>query len=177
VPVAEPSGEYTATCSVDLSPAFGTIVSERKITITRPPADILDRRLEELRSEDENTRRAAAIDLSYFENDGERVFPALLECFKSAKGPLRSTALLSMGSYPEQIAAQSALFVKLLLDEKESESIHRSAAYYLAQYAPIDGNVQKALDKTKEAYKESRYSGTFEYYANLYKKRAKDADG
>jgi len=174
VPVAEPSGEYTVTCSVDLSPLFGKIVSEKEITITRPPADILEQRLGELRSDDYQIRLAAAYDLAHFDDEGERVLPALLSCFGSAEGSLRSAAFNSMGSYPEQIAAHFEFFLKIVRSKKEVDRLRSRAASYLAWHAPIDERVQKALEAANEALKESRYGQSIIHYLNYYRSRANE---
>lgn len=174
MPVAEPSGEYTVTCSVDLSPLFGKIVSEQTITITRPPNNILDQRLAELRSDDEQTSRTAAYDLAYFEDDGERVFPALRACFGKAEGSVKSAALSSMRTYTEQIAKHPDFFLEIVGNGKLSESDRSSAARYLAWHAPIDARIQKTLEETAEALKDTRYGQSITYYLEYYERRKKD---
>ena len=86
MPVAEPSGEYEVDLSVDLSAVYSNLTDRQTLTITQPPADILDRRLAEVKSEDVNTRRAAVSDLAFFAKDGDRVFPALVACGANIPG-------------------------------------------------------------------------------------------
>jgi len=175
VPVAEPSGEYTVTCSVDLSPLFGKIVSEKKITITQPPADILEKRLAELRSDNEQTRISAAHDLAHFQKDAERVFPALQTCFGSADDPLKNAAFNSMGSYADQIAVHFEFFIKILGDSKHHDSIRARTVMYLSGYGPIDPRIQTALDEAKEALKASDLGPSLKYYIDHYASRSKEA--
>ena len=64
--MAVPSGKYEVVASVDQAPLFGEIRGKARVGVTVPGEEILEQRLEELKSEDAGVRRTALIDLRYF---------------------------------------------------------------------------------------------------------------
>jgi HEAT repeat protein len=174
VPVAEPSGEYQVRCSVDLSPAYGKIEGKKTVTITRPPEDILERRLEELASEDASVRRIAAMDLSFFPKNGKRVFPALLACLDEADESVRMNAIIAMNSFGDQIKRHSAILIKMLRNEKEQVYCRSRIAYYLGRHAPVSEEVEQALKAAAASVKGSNYEQSFTYALERYKHRVQE---
>jgi HEAT repeat protein len=176
VPVAEPSGEFETKCSIDLSPVYGTIEETKTVTITQPPADILDKRLAELESEDAGVRSMAASDLAFFEGEGERVFPALVTCLGDGSEGVRTSALYSLYSYPEQIAANHGVFLKMVRDTELEGRFRERAAFYLGRFGPAgDREILKVLEEALKSQKENP-EGQFSMYAYAiqeYKRRMK----
>ena len=115
MPVAEPSGEYLVHCTLDLSPHFGKLETKNTITLTRPPKNILDLRLAELKSGDKEVRLSAATDLYYFTDHGDRVFPALISLLEDPDEDLRQEALYAMGGFPDQIRDHMDLYIKIVV--------------------------------------------------------------
>jgi HEAT repeat protein len=173
VPVAEPSGEYDLLCSVDLSPLYGKIEEKKSVAITQPPADILDRRLAELESEDVGVRSTAASDLAYFEGEGERVFPALLTCLDDPEEDVAQSALYSLYYYPVQIKAHTEYFLKLLCDMEKPQRFQERAAYYLGRYGDASAKVEKALEEAVKANENPSSSRRLEYALNNCRQRMK----
>jgi hypothetical protein len=162
------------TCTLDLSPAYGKIEEKKTVSITRPSPDILDRRLEELKSKNAGTRRTAAMDLSYFPEEEKRVFPALVACLDDADEGVRMNVLNSMGSYGNQIKQHASVLIELLENGKELEYCRGRAAYLLGMHAPVSEEVEKALTSAAEAMK----GGTYEQYVmnalDRYRRRAQE---
>jgi hypothetical protein len=173
VPVAEPSGEYQVLCTLDLSPLCGKLETINEVTIIQPPADILDRRLAELNSEDENVRLQAVRDLYFFEDHGDRVFPALLTRYVDSGEAQRIEILSSMGSFPDHIKDHIDLFIEIVNNRDESGDVVDFAAYYLGQYGPRDDRVEKALEDAAAAHSESDFSESMKYALERYRKRVK----
>ncbi|MBI4879629.1 MAG: HEAT repeat domain-containing protein [Planctomycetes bacterium] len=173
--MAEPSGEYQVDLSVDLSPIYGKIEDRQTIAISRPPADILERRLAECASDDAAARRRAAQDLAYFKDDGERVFPALIRCLDDADEGVRSAAVYSMGRYPEQIAEHPEAMIRVLGDERLDASRRGYAAYLLSEHGPLTEPARAALSAAKERASDddrSRFASALERFEERAKARA-----
>ncbi len=151
MPVAEPSGEYQLDLSLDLSPIYGTIEDRQTVTVSQPPADILDRRLAECASDDAATRMFAVRDLAYFRENGDRVFPALARCLDDADGSVREAVVYSMGRFPEQIAQHSEAVMRALGDASMDASRRGYAAYLLSEHGPLTEQVSEALTAAAEA--------------------------
>jgi len=173
VPVAEPSGEYEIACSVDLSPVFGKIENKTTVTITQPPADILDRRLKELESDDVDTGVKAARDLSYFEKDGARVFPALLAHLDDPDESIRMSVFSAMTRYTDQIKDHVDIFLEILGNKEESDYFRQMSASCVSYYAALSADVEEALKQALESYKGHDYESAFKYYLERYQERMK----
>jgi len=178
VPVAEPSGEYSVNCSIDLSPLYGKIEERKSVAITQPPADILERRLAELDSKEANERIAAARDLAYFEGQGERAFPALLTCLEDPVESVATSALYSMNSYSDQIAKHHDVFLQMLRNQKTLPRFRDRAAYYLGRFAPADSaEVLEALEEAKKLLDDLTKGRMIEYGLTQFRKRMDAAGG
>lgn len=173
MPVAVPSGEYTLASSVDLTPAFEKIESETTIRITQPPPDILDKRLEELESNDVEVRNKAAKDLAYFEEEGEHVFPALLAHLDDPDQSVRVNAMEAMASYPDQLKMHSKVFLKLLRDRESEKYLRSVAAEYLGRHAPLEDEVKKALEKAAISFVNDPLAQFFLRARDNYRRRVK----
>lgn|GEM_PF-2414117 len=171
MPVAEPSGGYDLLCAVDLSPLYGKIEEKHSIVITQPPADILDRRLAELESENPVVRSTAVRDLAYFEGQGPRVFPALAACLDDPSEAVATSAIYSLYYYPEQIKANPACFLKVLRNREKPQQVRNRAAYYLGRFAPKNAQIEKALKKAVEALEDPSSNGTLVYALKQYRDR------
>jgi HEAT repeat protein len=146
VPVAVPTGSYELRASLDLSPVLGVIEHAETLIVTRPPADILDRRLEELSSENGSVRRTAVYDLRYFPEDGERIVPFLLNCLKDREGSVRLAALSVLTAFPKEAAEHVDVYLAILGGGDAVVKYERaSAAYLLGRVAPKSEEVEKAL--------------------------------
>ena len=175
MPVAEPSGEHSVKIFLDLSPFYGKIEDERTVKIIRPPADILEQRLAELKSEDPQVRRTAALDLAYFQDAGDRVFPALTACLQDPEEQVRTYAVYSMGRYPKQVEKKADVFLEILRDESFSKNLKARCALLLGRYGPLTGEVEKALEKAGEAFRGDRSALTVEYALKRFEARKKEA--
>lgn len=173
MPVAVPSGEYTLASSVDLTPAFEKIESETTIRITQPPPDILDRRLGELESGDAEVRNKAAMDLAYFEEEGERVFPALLDHLDDPDQSVRVNVMEAMGYYPDQLRKHSKVFLELLRDRENEKYLRSVAAEYLGRHAPLKDEVRKALEKAAISFVNDPLAQFFMRARDSYRRRVK----
>ena len=152
MPVAVPAGEYELHASIDLGTPFGVIEDVTTVTIAPPSADILEKRLKELESEDSEVRRLALIQLRYFRSDGEKVVPALLGRLEDKDPTIRMVALSVFSAFPQQAKEHLDLFLGLLRAElgvSLSEKVQ--AAYLLARHAPWDEEVLAAILKAEEA--------------------------
>ena len=145
MPVAVPTGEYTLLYSLDLSPVFGVLEYEETVEIAQPPADILEKRLEQISSEDATARRAAIADLRYFPDEGERIVPALVAALKKADDSARPLILSVLSAFPAQAAEYLDTFLGILETGKGYEPVY--AAQLLARMAPADEMIRKAMEK------------------------------
>jgi hypothetical protein len=144
VPVAVPTGSYEVTARVDLTPLFGVVETTRTVELTRPPADVLDRRLAELSAEKEAVRRTAAYQLRYFPDDGERIVPALLTRLEDEESSVRLAALSVLGSFGDEAAEHVDRYLAILESGKTSYE-KASAANLLGRVAPASETVERAL--------------------------------
>lgn len=169
MPVAEPSGEYSVVCRVDLSHLFSKIEETKTLSITRPSPDILEKLLAKLASDDSLTRLEAATELGYFQKHGDRVFPALVESFKIDDDNLRQNLMYSMANYPDQIEKQTTFFLKVLANKELPERIREYSAYCLGEHGAISPDVEKAL----EAAAANKKGGLETYALQSYQRRKK----
>jgi hypothetical protein len=142
-----PAGEYRLAVSLDLSPLFGAVNAETDISVTPPPADILSRRIAELKASDVATRRNALLDLRWFPQEGARVAPAVLAVLDEPDDSIRSAALNTLGSFPKEAAAASDRILALLSVEGAADYVRQSAARLLSRVAPPSKEVEEALAK------------------------------
>jgi HEAT repeat protein len=177
VPTAEPSGEYTILSFVDLSPAFGMVEDRTHVMIRQPPPDILDRRLEELKSEDREVRNIAVMDLAHFSREGDRVFPALLSCLHDSCDRVRHNALSGLSTFPDRIGKESPLLLKIVKNRDEADYLRYLAAYYLGGYAPKDSEVEKALREAARSITMSHWRQCVEEELERYLKRVNEDPG
>lgn len=169
MPVAVPTGEYELKAAIDLSPVFGEIEHECAVPVTTPPENVLDRRLEQLASDDPNVRRIAVIDLRYFPGHGDRVFPALLGALDDEEPAVRSIALSVMISYPAQAAAHADVYLEILLGDRAAAE-KATAAYLVGRFAPASPEAEAALTKAIDDAPEA-YRPRFESALNQYRSR------
>jgi HEAT repeat protein len=146
------AGEYELTASVDLGDPFGLIEETHPVTVVVPSGDVLAERLEELKSEDEEARRRALIDLRYFRSEHEQVVPVLLDLLDDESERIRMVALSVLGSYREQAVRHLDLFLSILGDtEERSDSERVQAAYLIARMAPNEARYREALEAAAES--------------------------
>ena len=164
--MAVPTGEYEMTASVDLTPLFGVIEHKTTVTITRPPENALDVRLEQLNSEDANVRQRALYDLRYFPKEGNRIVPRLVEILESDDANLRSAAISVFNAFLKEAAAHLDLLVGIATGEG-SVNERGGAAYLVARVAPKDEKYEKVLTdgvESSEGYMKRRFEGALSYY-------------
>jgi len=177
VPVAEPSGEYKVKFSVDLSPFYGLIKETRRLTITQPPADILEQRLDELKSSDASKRRAAAVDLAHFQDHADRVFLALIAAYNNDKQiGVRSAVVQSMGSFAAQIKKRPGVLISALCDKKMDQNLRVFAAFRLGHSGLLNDEVEKALQDAIGALEEDGSNELIRYALDEFNgRRQKEA--
>lgn len=173
VPVAVPTGRYEVTCVIDLNPFFGVVSKKTTIDLVAPGPEAVDKRLEELKSEDKEVRRTALFDLMWFPKAREKIFPVLLELLDDPDGEFRGMVISVMGRFPHQAAKHTDRFIEIALDEKRGVSERGSAAWFLAQYAPASEEVEKCLVKLSESEdpKEKQY---FSWPIQNYRSRTRN---
>ena len=146
--MAVSTGHYDIEVSVDLNPVLGKIEQVATVDLVIPSKKILAERLAQLDSEDVNVRRTALIDLRYFREDGDQVFPRLISCLKDEEAVIRMVALSVMMAYPKQTADHVGTFIGILEGGEEVSLSERSnAAWLLARYVPPSEEVGAALEK------------------------------
>jgi hypothetical protein len=172
VPVAVPAGRYNLLVSVALKPVFARIDKLTTIDLVVPSENVLEVRLAELESEDMMTRQEALMDLRFFPDDGEQVFPRLLACLEDEAGNIRTMALSVMQDYPLQVAEHVDTFIEMLLgDESVSNSEKVRAAYLLGKCGPLSEKVRAALEKAF-ADADGKLKVRLKYGVDAYRKRA-----
>ena len=148
MPVAVPTGHYDLEVSLDLSPVLGKYDSIATVDLVVPTERVLDDRLAQLESDDVIVRRSALIDLRYFREDGDRVFPKLLARLADEDSNIRMLALSVMMAYPAHTAEHADTFIAILHgDESVSVSEKSNAAMLLSRYIPPSEKVGAALEK------------------------------
>ena len=172
MPVAVPTGHYDLEASVDLHPVFGKFEQLGTIDFVTPSERILEDRLAQLEADSVNARRAALIDLRYFREDGEKVFPKLMACLNDEDAGIRMIALSVMMAYPKQAAEHVDTFIEILLgDESVSMSEKSNAANLLGRYVPVSDKVGAALEKAWAGADEN-LKLRMKYAVDSYRKRA-----
>ncbi|MEN8151581.1 MAG: HEAT repeat domain-containing protein [Planctomycetota bacterium] len=177
--MAVPTGEYDLVASVDLSPLFGVLETESKVSLTRPGAEVLDQRLKELASDDPNVRRRALYDLRYFPKEGERIVPELVKALSDGDEHVRGAALSVFYAFPDAAREQVDLVLGIVTGDG-SESERGRAAYFVARFAPEDPKVEKALIDAVESAEgpvKRRLQGALDYYRRMHPKKEPEKSG
>ncbi len=170
-----PTGRYDLEASLDLSPVYGKLDHVTTVDITVPSEAVLAERLEQLKSEDVNVRRGALIDLRYFRQDGDKVFPALLECLSDTESVIRMVALSVMMAYPKQATEHVDTFIAIVEGGPEVSVSERSnAIYILARYVPPSEMITEVLEKAWENADES-FKPRMQSAIEQYRKRVQAA--
>jgi hypothetical protein len=170
-----PTGEYDLTAKVDLSPVFGVLEHKQKIRLTQPGADVLEKRLAALDSDDAKVRRTAIYDLRYFPKEGAKVVPKLIEIVKSGDKTLVPAALSVLGAYQKEALEHIDLLVSIMSGDG-SASERMGAAYLVGRIAKKDPKIEQALVDGVEST-EGTLKQRFEYALSTYRRRHKVAAG
>jgi hypothetical protein len=173
VPVAVPTGKYDVTCVIDLNPLFGVVTKKTTVELVSPGPEAVDKRLEELKSEDKEVRQTALFDLIWFPEAKERIFPELLKLLDDPDGRFRGMVISVMGRFPHEAAKHVDRFIEIALDEKRDVSERGSAAWFLAQYAPASETVEKCLEKLSES-KDPKEKQYFQWPIQNYRNRVRN---
>lgn len=166
-----PAGEYEVTFSVDLSPLFGDLVFTETIELTPPPPDAIDRRIEDLSSDDPELRRKAVQELPYFSFHRQRVGWALAACLTDPDGVVRRLALASLQSFPDRAADHADTILHILEEKSGRVSGERTnAALLVSRTTPPSDRALAALEKALGESTE-RERPIFQSALDSYRKR------
>jgi hypothetical protein len=168
-----PAGRYDLEASLDLKPFFGRLDHIGVVRLEVPGEKILDQRLAQLGSEDAGARRAALIDLRYFRQDGDKVFPLLMKCVQKDPDPnIRMIALSVMMAYPDHVAKHEDVYIGILFGDDASMSEKSNAAMLLSRYVPVSDKVGAVLEKAW-AEADENMKLRLRYSLENYRERAK----
>ncbi len=168
--MAVPAGEYEIRASLDLTPLFGVLTCANPVSVYEVPADILERRLAELGSENAALRRNALIDLRNFRDDGDVVVPAVLKLVSDADESIRGLALSVLQSFPKQAVGVIDVVLPILESKTVSTYERSSAGWIVARFAPASERAEKALAAALEAAEEN-YRPQYENMLKQYRTR------
>jgi hypothetical protein len=171
-----PAGEYEVVFLLDLSPLFADFEPSRTLGLVPPPPDAIDRRIEELASDDPEVRRKAVQDLPYFSRHRRRVGWALAACLADPDGVVRRLALASLQSYPDRAAAYADTILDILEDGGGIRGERTNAALLASRTTPPSDRALAALERALEEGTEAE-KPIFRSALEAYRERCARAKG
>ena len=163
--------------ALDLSPLFGDLELTETVELAPSPPDAIDRRIEDLSSDDPEVRIKAVQDLPYFNFHRKRVGWALAACLTDPDGVVRRMALASLQSFRDR-AADHADTVLHILETAEGRirGERTNAALLVSRTTPPSDRALAALEKGLREGSEAE-KRIFQSALDAYVKRCEPADG
>jgi len=163
--------------ALDLSPLFGNLELTETVELSPPPPDAIDRRIEDLSSDDPEVRRSAVQDLPYFSLHRKRVGWALAACLTDPDGVVRRLALASLQSFPGRAAEHTDTILHILeTAEGRIRGERTNAALLVSRTIPPSDRTLAALEQALREGSEAE-KRIFQSALDAYLKRCASTSG